>query len=124
MKYVVQFFIIALISLVGELLAKVVPLPVPGSIYGLVLMFAALKSGICPVSAVKETSGFLLEIMPVFFIAPAIAILDNMEVLRSNWIFFLVVSFFSTIVAMVVSGYVTQIVIRAKTRGEKGEESK
>lgn len=124
MKYVVQFFIIAFISLVGELLAKVVPLPVPGSIYGLVLMFAALKSGICPVSAVKETSNFLLEIMPVFFIAPAIAILENMEVLRSNWIFFLVVSFFSTIVAMVVSGYVTQIVIRAKTRGEKGEESK
>ena len=43
MHYIRQFGIILLISLVGELLGMVIPLPVPASIYGLVLLFLALQ---------------------------------------------------------------------------------
>ena len=39
MKYVKQFGIILLISFAGEALNYLLPLPVPASIYGLVLMF-------------------------------------------------------------------------------------
>ena len=42
MKYFRQFFIILAISFVGEILHMVLPLPVPASIYGLVLMLLAL----------------------------------------------------------------------------------
>ena len=42
MKYVVQFGIIAAVSFAGELLSLLVPLPVPGSVYGLVLMLLSL----------------------------------------------------------------------------------
>ena len=42
MKYVKQFVIIIAISFIGEFLKYVLPLPVPASIYGMVLMFAAL----------------------------------------------------------------------------------
>lgn len=42
MKYVKEFGIILLVSLVGELLNYALPLPVPASIYGLVLMFVCL----------------------------------------------------------------------------------
>jgi len=118
MKFVKQFFIIALISLIGEVLHYFIPLPIPASIYGLVLMFTALKLKIFPLSAVKETSDYLLSIMPIFFVAPAIAILENLEVLKAHWIFLFIVSFISTILAMVSSGFVTQIIIRLKNKNK------
>lgn len=64
MKYIKQFFIILLISFLGEALHALLPLPIPASIYGIVLLFAALSLKIIPVSAVKDVSTFLLEIMP------------------------------------------------------------
>ena len=44
MKYILQFEIIIAISLVGELLNRIVPLPIPASIYGMVILFTALCS--------------------------------------------------------------------------------
>ena len=41
MKYIKQFFIILLISFLGEALHALLPLPIPASIYGIVLLFAA-----------------------------------------------------------------------------------
>ena len=46
MKYVKEFGIILIVSLVGELLNYFLPLPVPASIYGLALMFLCLMLGI------------------------------------------------------------------------------
>lgn len=123
MKFVKQFFLIALFSLIGEVLNFLVPLPIPASIYGLVLMFLALHFKICPVSAVKETGDFLLGIMPIFFISPAIALLANIEVLKSHWHFFLILGFFSTVVVMVVSGWATQLIIRLSNRKKKAGNS-
>ena len=38
MEYLKQFFIIASVSFTGEILNHIIPLPVPASIYGLVIM--------------------------------------------------------------------------------------
>ena len=46
MKYVKQFSIILLITFVGELLHYLIPLPIPASVYGLVLMLIALQTGL------------------------------------------------------------------------------
>ena len=45
MKYVQQFSIILLISVIGEILKTFLPLPVPASVYGLVIMLVALLTG-------------------------------------------------------------------------------
>ncbi|MDQ9840279.1 CidA/LrgA family protein, partial [Acinetobacter baumannii] len=68
MKYVKQFLIILLISAMGEGLYAILPLPIPASVYGVILMLAALISGILKLEQVKETADFLIEIMPVMFI--------------------------------------------------------
>ena len=38
MKYLKQFFIIILICIIGEVIKRLVPLPIPTSIYGLVIL--------------------------------------------------------------------------------------
>ena len=60
MKYVKEFGIILIVSLVGELLNYFLPLPVPASIYGLVLMFLCLMLGVIKLSDVHDTACFLL----------------------------------------------------------------
>ena len=64
MKHLKQFLIILLFSFLGEGLKALLPLPVPASIYGLVLLFAALELGIIKLSAVEDAGKFLIEIMP------------------------------------------------------------
>ena len=59
MKFVRQFMIILAISFAGELLHALLALPVPASIYGLVLMLIGLQTGILPLNAVNEAGGFL-----------------------------------------------------------------
>ena len=56
MKYIRQIIIILFIAFLGEILNHLIPLPVPASIYGIIIMFAALVSGILKTESVKETS--------------------------------------------------------------------
>ena len=64
MKYLKQFGIILFVSLLGELLRMLIPLPIPASVYGLVLMLILLMIGIIKLQQIKEVSAFLIEIMP------------------------------------------------------------
>ena len=72
MKYCRQFLIILTISFLGEILKAVIPLPIPASIYGLLLMLTALVTGIVPVDSVRRTAEFLIEIMILGFLIAAI----------------------------------------------------
>lgn len=112
MKYLKQFGIIVFISFVGEVLNKLLPLPVPASIYGLVILFVLLCSGVVKLSDVKETSVFLIEIMPLMFIPAAVGLLESWGVIKGNLIPYLIMTAVSTVVVMVVAGLATQFVSR------------
>ena len=112
MKYLRQFAIILAVTCAGEILHYFIPLPVPGSIYGLVLMFLLLSLRILPVAEVKETALFLIEIMPVMFIPPAVGLLDTWGILGPIVVPVGVISVVSTILVMVVTGLVAQGVMR------------
>ena len=58
MKYIKQFEIILAISLIGELMNRLIPLPVPASIYGMAILFTALCTGIIKLSAVRRQGIF------------------------------------------------------------------
>ena len=117
-KFIKQFGIILLVSFVGEVLNHLIPLPVPASIYGVVLMFLCLELRIIPLHAVKETGVFLIETMPLMFIPAAVGLLDSWEIIRPSWVQYLVITVVSTFAVMIVAGRVTQAVIRRKARQE------
>ena len=109
--------IILLFSFLGELLKYVLPFPVPASIYGLVLLFIALETRLLPLAAVKDAGKFMIEIMPLMFIPAGAGLIDAWDALRVQIVVIMVVS---TIVVMIVSGHVTQFVMRRGKR--KGEQ--
>lgn len=116
MKWMKQFGIILLISFVGEILEKWIPLPIPASIYGIILLFLCLKLNIIPHEAVHETGKFLIEIMPLMFIPAAVGLLETWDVIAPTWLEYVAVTVISTWVVMIVSGRVTQFVIRRKRK--------
>ena len=116
MKYLRQFCIILLLSFLGEGLHIILPLPVPASVYGLVLMLAALQTGILKTHQVRETAGFLIEIMPVMFIPAAAGLLNAWGVLKPVFVPVAVITAVTTVFVMVVTGLVTQGIIRKGKR--------
>ena len=64
-KYIFQFARITAFCLAGEVLAAVLPLPIPASVYGLLLLAAALKFGVLKLDQVRETGLFLTGIFPL-----------------------------------------------------------
>lgn len=54
MKYLQQFLLILCISFVGEFLKYVLPLPIPASIYGMVILFIGLLTGLIKLEQVKD----------------------------------------------------------------------
>ena len=117
MKYIRQFSIILLISLIGEMLNHLLPLPVPASIYGIVLLFVLLSCGILRVESIKDVSAFLVQIMPVMFIPAAAGLMESFGLLAPSLGAYAVIIVVSTVAVMAVSGLVTQHIIR-RTRKE------
>lgn len=120
MRFMKQFGVILAITFLGEILRYVIPLPIPASIYGLVLMFLALKSGVVKLDQVKETGDFLIEIMPMMFIPAAVGLLVSWDSLKEIWLPVVVITLLTTIIVMAVSGLVTQWIGRfGKTKSRK-----
>lgn len=119
MKFLRQFMIILLLSFLGEVLKMFIPLPIPASVYGLVLMLLCLVTGILKTSQVKEAAFFLIEIMPVMFIPAAAGLIDSWKVLQTLLLPILVITVVITIFVMVVTGKIAQMI--AQKRGIKNE---
>ena len=112
MKHVQQFSIILLISVIGELLKTFLPLPVPASVYGLIIMLVALLTGILKLDQVKGAADFLVEIMPVMFIPAGVGLMSSWDVLQPILVSVSVITVVALLAVMVVSGRVSQAVIR------------
>ncbi|MBS6396806.1 MAG: CidA/LrgA family protein [Clostridiales bacterium] len=119
MKYIRQFLWILLITFLGEVLKYLIPLPIPASIYGLLLLLTGLLTGIIRLEAVKDASKFLIEIMPLMFIPAAVGLLDSWGALDGIVVQVLAATVISTVLVMGVSGIVTQMIIRREVRKEK-----
>ena len=119
-----QFCIIMGISFLGELLKYFLPFPIPASIYGLVLMLAALMSGIVKLKEVEAAGDFLIETMPMMFIPAGVGLMNEWDALSDIWLPFLVIIAVTTVVVMGVTGRVTQGIIRLDQKNKAGKGMK
>lgn len=112
MKYLSQFCIILGFTLTGEALQRLLPLPIPASVYGLVLLFLALCTGIVKVSQVKETGAFLTSILPLLFVAPTVGIVEHWGLIRPNLLPIALLLLGSTVLTFAISGLTTKALSR------------
>lgn len=119
MKFISQFIIIIAFTFIGELLHFFIPLPIPASIYGIVLLFICLMMKWIKVAEIRETSTFLIAIMPVMFIPAAVGLIDSWAAIRSHILQYAIVTIVSTFAVMGAAARVTQRLVRSnKKKGE------
>ncbi len=118
MGALMEFAIILGITLAAELLHAYLPLPVPASIYGMILMLALLMSGILKLEKVKRAGGFLTGIMPVMFIPAAVGLMEIVSEMKSALLPIALVIVLTTVIVMGVTGRTAQFIIR-REEGKK-----
>lgn len=119
MKYVKQFLTILVISFIGELLKYFLPLPIPASIYGMLLLFIGLMTGWIQLEAVKETGIFLIEIMPVMFIPAGVGLMTSRETLQAIIVPVSIITVLTIITVMIATGWVSQAIIRKSKENKR-----
>lgn len=119
MGYVFQFMIISGITFIGELLHYFLPLPIPSSVYGMILLFICLLVGIIKEESIKETADFLLLIMPIMFIGASVGVMENFHLLSNSFLEFIGVILISTILIMTVTGITAQWLMNIKERNHE-----
>lgn len=116
MKYIKQLLIIVAFSLIGQVLAAVIPFPIPAAIYGFILLFLCLCTGVLKPEHIRDAANFLISVMGIFFVAPAVNILAYYEVIAPALAPICIIIITSTVVVFAVAGLVTQWLRR---KGEK-----
>ncbi|MEG2207288.1 MAG: CidA/LrgA family protein, partial [Clostridia bacterium] len=81
MEYLKQLGVIIALSFLGEAAHALIPLPIPASVYGLVLMLGALCTGLVKVERVRKTARLLIELMPVMFVPATVGLMEAWPVL-------------------------------------------
>lgn len=119
LEYLLQFLVILAVSLLGELLNRVVPLPIPASIYGMIILFVALCTGVIKLSYVKGAGKLLIFIMPFLFLPAAVGLVDSWAVMQGFIVAIIVTVAVSTVLVAAAAGRVTQYFINRKEREGK-----
>ena len=125
MKYLKQLSILFAFTFISEILNRIIPLPIPASIYGLVFLFLCLEFKIIKIDQIKDTADFLLAILPIMFVPSSVGFIKALPLMKKYGIQFLIIGVSTTFLVMIVSGLITQLILRIKKRFNKksGNES-
>lgn len=118
-KYILQFARITAFCLAGEVLAAVLPLPIPASVYGLLLMVVALRTGAVKLEQVRETGLFLTGIFPLLFVPAAAGVMELGSQLLDLLLPAVVAIIPITALVMAVTGMVAQRCAGGKEKEKK-----
>lgn len=119
MKYLHQALIITAVTFAAEILKFILPFPFPASIYGLIILFTLLKTGILKLSQVEDVGGLLLELMPLLLVPTSVSFITHLDVLQKMLVPVLITGLVGTMAVMFITGRVTQFFIRGRKGAEK-----
>ncbi len=111
-----EFLLIFIINYMGVVLSEVLHLPIPGAISGMLLLFLLLYFKFLKLSNIEKAGNFMLLNMTIFFLPPAVSLLENMYLLKTGFLKILFLVVFTTVITMITTGITVQYLI------EKGEK--
>lgn len=122
MRYIYQICLIMCFVLLGEMMECFIPLPIAGSVYGMVLLFLALVFGIVRLSWVEDVANWLHSVMSLFFIAPAVAIIDVWAEIADVWWILVILMLVAYLVTMITTGVTAESLIGRKQKRSGGKK--
>lgn len=121
MKYLQQAVIIATITFAAEIIKYLLPFPIPASIYGLILLFFLLKTGLLKLGQIEDTGSLLLELMPLLLVPASVSFITVLDAMQVMLLPVLIMGFIGTILVMFVTGRVSQQIVRMSGKERSNE---
>lgn len=123
MKYFKQAFIIIVITLIAEVLSHVLPVPLPASIYGMVILFVCLMTGVIKLEQVENVGEWLIAVMPAMFVVPGAGFITSWASLQPHFLSWSVIISVTTILVMAVAGLIAQSLQKRQNAKHGGENN-
>ena len=114
MKYLYPFVIILAFTFLGELMNYFIPLPIPASIWGLLLLFGALRLGIVKLEKIESLGNTMIGLLPLLFVPPVVNLLGCWDAIKGRLGAIMGIIAVSTVLVFAISGILSQKVIDRK----------
>ncbi|MFD0694674.1 CidA/LrgA family holin-like protein [Paenibacillus sp. GCM10027628] len=108
LQTMIQVFFFMLTAKLADACVQWLHLPIPGTVFGIFLLFALLKSGIVRLDWVEVGSKWLLAEMLLFFIPAAVGIIKYKSLVMQSGVFIVLTIVCSTFMVMLCSGLIGQ----------------
>jgi holin-like protein len=95
-------------QLCGEILSRLIGLPVPGNVLGMGLLLIALMVGWVQIKWFEEAAEMLLSNMTLFFVPAGVGVMVYGDLIAAEWLPITVATVVSTFVVMAVTGKLAQ----------------
>lgn len=112
MNAIAEIALILGICFVGEWISALLPVALPASVISMVLLMVLLLTGAVKGRHIQTVSRFLIVNMGLFFVPALVGTLQYGEILSSQLIPFLVVTFLTTPVVYLVTAWSVQGLMR------------
>ena len=120
MSVLTQLCVNAVICLVSEGVAAVLPFTFPASVIGMVILLILLLTKVLKPDGLRQTSDFFLGNMALFFVPTCVGVLKYLDVLLQNIWAVVLISILTTPLVFFVTGHVVQLTMKwLRKRGEK-----
>ena len=119
-----QFGIIFGCLALGELLALIPGIGIPGSIWGMLILTFLLERGIVKADTIRPICRFLISNMAFFFIPPGVALMLYFDLIAKEWLPITVATVVSILIVLLVTGHLHQYLHhRFRKRNRKSSHS-
>lgn len=119
MKELKGFFILMLCFYLGDIIQKSLHIIAPGAVIGMAILLVLLLIKVVKLSDVEVSANFVVANMMLTFIPGGVKLIAVKNELFSNIVPILVILIVATLVTMLVTGYVVQILIKAGRKNER-----
>lgn len=121
-SFLQQAFIFAIIMLISKGIAFILPIPMPASVIGLILLFLALSTNIVKLEQVESLGTSLTGIISFLFVPSGISLYNSLDILKVYGGPILAVIFVATFVILAITGWSASYLLGLKERSSKKEK--
>lgn len=120
-----QALTLAVILLISKIIESFIPIPMPASVIGLVLLFIALCTGIVKLGQVESVRTALTNNISFLFVPAGISVINSLPILSKSPVLIILLIIISTILLLISTGFASQLLVTKSLfpSKEKNEET-
>ena len=120
-----QALTLAVILLISKIIESFIPIPMPASVIGLVLLFIALCTGIVKLGQVESVGTALTNNISFLFVPAGISVINSLPILSKSPVLIILLIIISTILLIISTGFASQLLVTKSLfpSKEKNEET-